>query len=712
MRSPSRLRLRLPPAVAVALALAAGALASCGGAAVPGAATAGDPSTTGGEPPLAVAGAGSPAAAAAVPPCRASAPAPAASDPRARGIDALMEGRPREATSLLGEAVRARPSDAAAEVFRGASMARRSAENERATAQVSDAPVVALPAIPLARAPGSAPISGPKVRLTRESERKNLITDHDDWLKNNGLTLRDERGAENLPEHVGKSYRKAPLGELFRNGDHDIGVYGTFLVVTAPGKEARVYDAAAAMQSGPQHFQVEFAQLVGGVLVVQLAYNGYANSTGGKNGYIAAFDAAAGRLLWSSDPLVANRSNFHVAGGSLIAGYGFTAEPDFLFVLDLATGAVDQKIPIKSGPDWILARGDQIFVRTYDTDYVFRPAGPLPPAPPAALDAASAAARDPLIPEARCWAHAAAAAIDRRDARALGEATAALAQLTGDRVLEGALGRARAALEARGHIDLSTAQPVVLPRPPWAYALLASPPAPAPAGKPPTLVKVAGGEPAPARPLDKPPFRADRPFFLAPIERGKLPPGARRDIPSSYGLEDLRAIIPSDDRTLLVYGGRYLVSLRGDTTERIFDVDAFRHAPDPDPQTKEFAVQDLTYAQVKDGTLYLCNGGGSYARDVKGKKGFVSALDFATGRLLWRSEPLVCNATFVLTGDYMVTGYGFTDEPDHVFLVRRADGKVVQKVRVDTGPTEITAQGDRILVEAHADRYLFELRKP
>ena len=66
-----------------------------------------------------------------------------------------------------------------------------------------------------------------------------------------------------------------------------------------------------------------------------------------------------------------------------------------------------------------------------------------------------------------------------------------------------------------------------------------------------------------------------------------------------------------------------------------------------------------------DDTLYVCNGGGSYAREVSGKKGFVTAIDLATGVLRWRSDPLVCNAaTFAIAGDYLITGYGFTDESD------------------------------------------------
>jgi hypothetical protein len=33
---------------------------------------------------------------------------------------------------------------------------------------------------------------------------------------------------------------------------------------------------------------------------------------------------------------------------------------------------VIQKISLKSGPDYIIRKNNDIFVRTYDTDYIFR----------------------------------------------------------------------------------------------------------------------------------------------------------------------------------------------------------------------------------------------------------------------------------------------------------------------------------------------------
>lgn len=188
-----------------------------------------------------------------------------------------------------------------------------------------------------------------------------------------------------------------------------------------------------------------------------------------------------------------------------------------------------------------------------------------------------------------------------------------------------------------------------------------------------------------------------------------------QDIPSSFGQEHLSAIVPDQrrergGRLILVYGGRYVALVEGDTVERVFDLDAFRHPPKANPQWKQFATQEVTYAQERDGVLYVCNGGGSYAREVYGKKGFLSSLDATTGRLLWRSAPLTCNATFAIAGEHIISGYGFTDEPDFVFVVRRSDGGIVQRVPIASGPHAITLDGARVHVETYGHIVDLELR--
>ena len=77
-------------------------------------------------------------------------------------------------------------------------------------------------------------------------------------------------------------------------------------------------------------------------------------------------------MLWRSAPLTSNARSFAIVGEHIVAGYGFTAEPDFLFLLDRATGKPTQTVPVPNGPEYIVFRDDKVFVRTYDRDMVFQ----------------------------------------------------------------------------------------------------------------------------------------------------------------------------------------------------------------------------------------------------------------------------------------------------------------------------------------------------
>lgn len=108
-----------------------------------------------------------------------------------------------------------------------------------------------------------------------------------------------------------------------------------------------------------------------GVLYVEHAANSYAKEAHNQTAYITALDLASGDMLWRSAPLVANGETFLLHRGAVVCGYGFTAEPRFVFVLDRATGVKKQTISTSTTPGiFVLERG-AIFVRGYDSDFVF-----------------------------------------------------------------------------------------------------------------------------------------------------------------------------------------------------------------------------------------------------------------------------------------------------------------------------------------------------
>ncbi|MBL8741412.1 MAG: hypothetical protein JNK04_09970, partial [Myxococcales bacterium] len=111
-----------------------------------------------------------------------------------------------------------------------------------------------------------------------------------------------------------------------------------------------------------------------------------------------------------------------------------------------------------------------------------------------------------------------------------------------------------------------------------------------------------------------------------------------------------------------------------------------------------------------DGVLFVANGGGSYAKEMDGKKGFMTAIDLKSGELLWRSAPLVHGSgPFVFWRDFLVTGYGFTAEPDTVFMLRRDTGEIAAKAPLKSAPDDMVLTGDHLRVEAYEHVHELEL---
>lgn len=108
------------------------------------------------------------------------------------------------------------------------------------------------------------------------------------------------------------------------------------------------------------------------VLYISHSHKTYADSSRGLNGYITAIDLNTRGLLWRSAPLVSNAANFVVIGNTVISGYGFSAEPDYLYLLDSSNGKQVGRIALRTGPRYIIHKDDLVYVRTYNTDYQFR----------------------------------------------------------------------------------------------------------------------------------------------------------------------------------------------------------------------------------------------------------------------------------------------------------------------------------------------------
>ena len=175
----------------------------------------------------------------------------------------------------------------------------------------------------------------------------------------------------NVPDSV----RGLPLQRTFCPGGPAFALYGK------DGASARIlfgpkyaldfkhYVRPPRNRPGEKEFVYEelvWAREANGVLYVQNGHLTYARSSYGQNAYITAFDATTKRRLWRSKALVANAQTFAVTPRYLITGYGFTAEADWLYLLDRRTGRVVERLSLPSGPEKITRRGKSFVVRTYD----------------------------------------------------------------------------------------------------------------------------------------------------------------------------------------------------------------------------------------------------------------------------------------------------------------------------------------------------------
>lgn len=120
-------------------------------------------------------------------------------------------------------------------------------------------------------------------------------------------------------------------------------------------------------------------------------------------------------------------------------------------------------------------------------------------------------------------------------------------------------------------------------------------------------------------------------------------------------------------------------------------------------------VQDIRWA---DGTLYFNEACQSYSSGAGGKCSALVAYDPATSTVRWRTRSLVSNGEFLVHGDYIVTGYGFTNERDYIYVVRRGDGKIMQKLSVPKAAERFVLTDDGLLeVTVYpGTRHLFALR--
>lgn len=144
---------------------------------------------------------------------------------------------------------------------------------------------------------------------------------------------------------------------------------------------------------------------------------------------------------------------------------------------------------------------------------------------------------------------------------------------------------------------------------------------------------------------------------------------------------------------------------------RTYDLDTLCNGPDNEEDDYSFTRQYIHWAKAEDGVLYVSLGHNGYASEEPWSS-YMVAIDMKTDTVLWRSEPQVSNAAnFQIVDDTIICGYGFTEEPDYLYLLDKNTGEKVDQIKLVTGPSQIEVVGDTLYVATYNTAYTFKINK-
>ncbi len=215
---------------------------------------------------------------------------------------------------------------------------------------------------------GRGPDDGEHIKITKVSEKKTDWLDTYKWATEHDFEVANMPYTDDEYYYEGASpveYEYMSSELIVHDKDYTKVIYDLdlYTLCNGPDEETNTYSRATQY--------VRWAKIYDGTLYVSLMQSGYASEEPNSS-YMVAIAPDTGDVLWRSEPLVANADNFVIVKDTIICGYGFTAEPDFIYLLDRFTGQIMDKIPVNSGPDQFEVVGDKLYVATYNTEYEFK----------------------------------------------------------------------------------------------------------------------------------------------------------------------------------------------------------------------------------------------------------------------------------------------------------------------------------------------------
>jgi hypothetical protein len=112
-------------------------------------------------------------------------------------------------------------------------------------------------------------------------------------------------------------------------------------------------------------------------------------------------------------------------------------------------------------------------------------------------------------------------------------------------------------------------------------------------------------------------------------------------------------------------------------------------------------------AYLKDGIFY---GGSVMNGYAQPNTCFLFAYDLDQDELVWRSADQSYNSmNFLVKGDVILCGYGFTEEDDYLYQINRNTGEIIDRLLLKKKPDLLIEQDGKLYVHTYSYDYVIEM---
>lgn len=158
------------------------------------------------------------------------------------------------------------------------------------------------------------------------------------------------------------------------------------------------------------------------------------------------------------------------------------------------------------------------------------------------------------------------------------------------------------------------------------------------------------------------------------------------------------------------YGDKTLLTVYNAEGKRLYTFDFHDFVYAEGYEYNPFVDRSLAYALIKDNMLYVNYYHRTYAESCP-KNAYMLAINLDDGYIVWKSLPLLSNSgNFVIAGDYIITGYGFSAEDHYISLINCDTGSEEQRIPTKKSPDYFALDGNKLYVRTYSYDLVYDLK--